>query len=77
MVPHGLVVTNAGHARQVRPDLYSRKWVAGYDLLLLGDLLVSCNSLVNDLDAQGQDLICALQAGNMKTVEQALQHPWF
>lgn len=63
----------AGHVRKARPELYSRKWTAECDLILVGDLLQSCG--ISDLDAQGQELMHAMQAGTMSTT-QALQHPW-
>ncbi|KAL0034364.1 hypothetical protein WJX77_011114 [Trebouxia sp. C0004] len=65
--------TPPGYVRKARPDLYSHKWVAEYDLILIGDLLESCK--LPDLDAQGQELMHAMQAGTM-SAGQALQHPW-
>ena len=66
-------VPGAGHVRKARPELYSCKWVAEYDLILVGELLESHK--LPDLDAQGQELMQAMQAGNMSAA-QALQHPW-
>ncbi|KAL3139897.1 hypothetical protein ABBQ38_004191 [Trebouxia sp. C0009 RCD-2024] len=65
--------TPTGYVRKARPDLYSHKWVAEYDLILVGDLLESCK--LPDLDGQGQELMRAMQAGNV-LAGQALQHPW-
>ncbi|KAA6419341.1 MAG: hypothetical protein FRX49_10740 [Trebouxia sp. A1-2] len=65
--------TPTGYVRKARPDLYSHKWVAEYDLILVGDLLESCK--LPDLDGQGQELMRAMQAGNV-SAGQALQHPW-
>ena len=53
--------------------MYSHKWVAEYDLILVADLLESCK--LPDLDGQGQELMRAMQAGNV-SAGQALQHPW-
>lgn len=63
----------AGHERKVRPELYIEKWTTQHDLVLVGDLIQSCSRL--DLDAEGQDLMKAMQAGEM-TTSMALQHPW-
>ena len=52
--------------------MYSHKWVAEYDLILVGDLLESCKLL--DLDGEGQELMHAMQAGSV-SAGQALQHP--
>ncbi|DBB05864.1 TPA: hypothetical protein ACH3X3_009873 [Trebouxia sp. C0006] len=65
--------TPPGYVRKARPELYSHKWVAEYDLILVGDLLESCKLL--DLDGEGQELMHAMQAGSV-SAGQALQHPW-
>ncbi|KAL3147117.1 hypothetical protein ABBQ38_015072 [Trebouxia sp. C0009 RCD-2024] len=65
--------TPQGYVRKARPELYTRKWKAEYDLILVGDLLESCS--LPDLDGQGQELMHAMQAGSM-SAGQALRHPW-
>ena len=70
---HKSISLGAGHERKARPELYVRKWTVQHDLVLVGDLLQSCGIL--DLDAQGQDLMKAMQAGEL-TTSMALQHPW-
>ncbi|KAL0018008.1 hypothetical protein WJX77_012738, partial [Trebouxia sp. C0004] len=65
--------TPPGYVRKARPELYSHKWVAEYDLILVGDLLESCK--LPDLDGEGQELMHAMQAGSV-SAGQALQHPW-
>ncbi len=63
----------AGHVRQARPELYSRSWKVADDLMLIGDLMNSCE--IPDMDDQGKDLMHAMQAGQM-SAGKALQHEW-
>ena len=53
--------------------MYDQNWTAQHDLVLVGDLIQSCG--IPDVDAQGQDLMRAVQAKEM-TASMALQHPW-
>lgn len=68
------IVLTTGHARKVRPELYSRPWSSNCDFRLVGDLMEACH--VRDLDGQGTELKRYMQAGHCNTAAYALEHPW-
>ena len=69
------IALNAGHVRKVRPELYEKSWAAVCDIMLVGDLMDACH--VPDLDCQGIELKCSMQAGKWNTAASVLDHLWF
>ncbi|DBA89100.1 TPA: hypothetical protein ACH3X1_016273 [Trebouxia sp. C0004] len=63
------------HVRKVRPELYEKPWAAVCDVILVGDLMDACH--VPDLDGQGIELKCSMQAGKWNTAASVLEHLWF
>ena len=63
----------AGHSMKFQPAMYQQAWTTMCNLVLIGDLLASEASGVDELSIDGQQLKNSLQASEC-TVQEALDH---